>query len=110
MIPAGETQATFSVSTLTDALDENDETFSVDVSRDDSADTYSSEITVQDQNEAPAATFSAADGGAVAEGESACSDSNIPGDINATVPGPQDVYDGGCFASPPSFIYVSASW
>lgn len=40
-------------------------------------------------------------GGAIAEGEVVCSESSDPGTVDN--PGPQDIYNGGCFASPFSF-------
>jgi hypothetical protein len=40
-------------------------------------------------------------GGSIAEGEPICDDTNDPGTVDS--PGPQDQYNGGCFASPPTF-------
>lgn len=40
---------------------------------------------------------------AMAEGEAPAQNSNNPGSVDAPNPGPQDLYNGGCFASPISF-------
>ncbi|HKQ49369.1 MAG TPA: hypothetical protein VJZ71_14965 [Phycisphaerae bacterium] len=42
-------------------------------------------------------------GGSNAEGEAICEDSNDPGTVDAL--GPQDTFNGGCFAVPPTFNY-----
>ncbi len=40
-------------------------------------------------------------GGSTNEGEAICEDTNNPGTVDAI--GPQDLYDGGCFSTPPTF-------